>query len=149
MKHKGAISQIYKTRDEVVVPELYSRAKSEASYPTTTRRLFEIAANLPVDRYYISDYAALEYVRNRVYRRQSKQITHHINPYKHRLFEDLYDTVMKMMREEKYAAMGLTDTVICALLRPAPCVGLTPATIWHMYRKGRKRTRERESNEKV
>ena len=130
MKHKGSISQTYLERDDVEIPRLYKRARQIATYPTTVMRLFEIAAELPVKKYYISDYAAYEYLRQRFF--HNKKITFRSH-YKQRLFDALYQDVKKMMEQEKYQKMGLMNTTILALGRPAPCIGLSPFVILQRY----------------
>lgn len=130
MKHKHSVSHAYKKRNTVEIPNLYRRAKQLAVYPTTTQELFRIAAELPVDQFYIPDDAALRYVRSRWIHGANKEF---LSPYKKRNFEALYDTVCKMMQEEKYRALGLATTTIIALSRPAPCVGLTPFLIHKIY----------------
>lgn len=136
MKHKGSISQVYITRDKVAVPTLYRKAKTVAEYPTTFEKLFEIAAELPVPQFYISDDAAIRYIRHRMYRNHK---TYHLSSYKRRLFESLYDTVCDMMKEDKYRRMGLAGTTTVALMRPAPCIGLTPNVIRQKYLELRKK----------
>ena len=136
MKHKGSISQIYITRDKVAVPCLYREAKTVAEYPTTFEKLFEIAAELPVQQFYLSDDAAIRYIRRRMYRNHK---TDHMSPYKRRLFESLYDIVCDMMKQEKYRRMGLAGTTVVALMRPAPCIGLTPKVIRQKYLELRKK----------
>ena len=130
MKHKGSISQAYRLRNSTVIPRLFSKAKKLAEYPTTTQKLFEIAANLPVDRFYISDDAALEYVRNRYYRGVIKKFR---NPYKAKLFEAFYDTFRKMMEEERYRHENISTVAILALTRPAPCIGMAPRKMHQRY----------------
>ena len=134
MKHKGSISQTYLTRDGVVIPNLYKRARQVAEYPTTVMHLFEIAAELPVPQFYISDDAARSYIRKRFLHK--KKVTFRTK-YKQRLFDAFYDEVDSMMKESKYQEMGLMNTVVCALMRPAPCVGLTPLAILQKYFKKR------------
>ena len=132
MKHRGSISQTYLRRDNKAVPDLYRRAKALAEYPTTTMNIFEIAASLPVDTFYIADDAALSYVRSRIYTNVKRTFR---NRYKQKLFDALYDEVMKMLEESRYQEMGLAATVIIALSRPAPCVGLTPGALYLTYRR--------------
>lgn len=141
MKRKGHISQTYVKRDYEVLPELFRRAKRQATYPTSTDKIFRIMATLPTDRYYICDDAALLYVRQRML--QGKEPTFRTKE-KQRLYDALYQEVTAMMKEEKYASMGIAGTVICALMRPAPCVGLSPEGIGVVFhRKLRKRRHEK------
>jgi len=135
MKHKNSISQTYIKRDKEAIPKLFRRAKEIAEYPTTTKRLFEIVADLPTQQFYVADDAAMSYIRKRVMHGEHKKFR---NPYKQRLFDALYEEVISMLKEEKYKAMGLKNTVICALSRPAPCIGLTPFVIFRLYVRNRK-----------
>lgn len=124
----------------MIIPHLFRRAKTLAEYPTTSKKLFKIAAELPVDRYYISDDAALRYVRGRYYKGHKKKFS---SIYKKRLFESLYDQVCEMMKEKKYRDQGLATTTILALLRPAPCIGVTPYYMYMAYKghKGQKQNK--------
>lgn len=141
MKCKGHISQTYVKRDFEVLPELYRQAKRQAAYPTSTDKIFRIMASLPTDRYYICDDAALLYVRKRML--QGKVTTFRTKE-KQRLYDALYREVVDMMKEEKYAQMGIAGTTICALMRPAPCVGLSPEGIGVVFhRKLRKHRHEK------
>ena len=94
MKHKDSVSQIYIERDKFL-PRLLRQAKLVATYPTSMKKLYEIAANLPADKFYISDDAACEYMRKRCLHNITPQF---ISPYKQRLFDALYDEVIKMMK---------------------------------------------------
>lgn len=132
MKHRGSISQTYLRRDNKAVPDLYKRARSMAEYPTTTISIFEIAATLPVDAFYIADDAALSYIRCRVYNNEKRTFR---NRYKQQLFDALYEQVEAMMRQSRYQEMGLAATVIVALSKPAPCIGLTPMALYQTYRR--------------
>lgn len=126
MKHKKSVSQTYIERDRKVLPDLMRKAKHLATYPTTMSKLCRIAAELPTDRFYISDDAAFAYVRKRFYHGIEPKF---ISPFKQRLFEALYEEVLEMMSHEKYRKMGLKSTIILALEHKAPCVGLTPYII--------------------
>ncbi len=126
MKHKGAVSQTYIERDYHVLPELIRRAKHIATYPITSRGLFKLAANLPTEKFYITDDAALLYINKRCIH---GIIPHFTSPYKRKLFNALYEEVMKMKKSEKYKDMGLRHITILALNHPAPCVGMRPRAI--------------------
>ena len=136
MKHKGSISQLYQTRDRQIIPELFRSAKGLAEYPTTVSRLCHIAATLPVDRYYITDDAALEYVRKRNFYGIRKRYS---NEYKQKLFDSLYQEVVGMMRQPHYKDTELTHIVIDALMRPAPCVGIAPIGIFKILLRHKER----------
>lgn len=132
MKHKESVSQTYIERDRIVLPDLIRRAKHIATYPTTMKKLYHIAAELPTDKFYISDDAAYDYIRKRLFHHITPTF---ISPFKQRLFEALYEEVTKMLQYEKYQQMGWKSTTILALGRPAPCVGLTPYIIGLRLRK--------------
>lgn len=132
MKHLKSITQTYIERDRKVLPELIRRAKHLATYPTSAKKLYHIAAELPTDKFYISDDAACEYIRKRFFHNIQPKF---ISPFKQRLFDALYHEVSEMLRQEKYSKMGLKNVTILALERPAPCVGLTPYIIGLRYRK--------------
>jgi hypothetical protein len=126
MKHKGSVSQTYIERDHRVLPDLIRRAKHLATYPTTSKKLFRIAAELPTEKFYITDDAAIVYVSKRHIHNITPQFA---NPFKKRLFDALYEEVVKMMKCEEYSKMGLKYVTLLALSRPAPCVGLAPRGI--------------------
>lgn len=137
MKHKASITQTYLKRDREAIPHLFRVAKSLAPYPTTTKQLFEIAASLPCDQYYISDDAALSYFRNR---RFHNRVVRFKNPFKQRLFDAFYDEVTSMMAQDRYKGVSVRDAVICSLSRPAPCIGLTPFVMYRTFiRQAKKR----------
>lgn len=140
MKHKGSISQTYLRRDREVLPELYRRAKRVAEYPTSNDSLFRIMADLPVDRYYIADDAAYEYVRKRHLHGFRKKYR---TPQKQRLLESLYEEVTRMMGEERYRGLSLKTATVIALMRPAPCVGLSPAGIDKIFSHSRAKGHEK------
>lgn len=126
MKHNGSVSQIYVERDRKILPDLIRRAKHLATYPVNMNTLYRIAADLPTDKFYISDDAAYSYMRKRIFRGIEPKFT---SPYKQKLFESLYEEVMKMLDTEKYRQLGWKTTTMLALAHPAPCVGLTPYMI--------------------
>ena len=135
MKHKQSVSQTYIERDRKVLPELVRQAKRKATYPTSGNKLFQIAAELPTDKFYIGDDAACDYIRKRFIRKIHPVF---VSPYKQRLYDALYDEVVKMMKMEKYKNMGLKDITLLALGHQAPCVGLTPyiirVHIWRLHK---------------
>lgn len=139
MKHKNSISQAFVKRNNDVIPRLLRRAKEVAEYPTTTKRLFEIVAELPTEQYFITDDAAISYIRKRFLHGVH---TKYMNPYKQRLFDALYSEVERMMKDEKYKAMGLKNTVICALTHKAPCLGLTPFAAFRLYLRHQKKQKQ-------
>lgn len=145
MKHKDAISQTYLERDRRALPELIRRAKNMCSWPTTMNKLYEIAAELPTDKFYICDVAACRYVSKRILHKKKKNFS---NPFKQRLFEALYDEVEEMMKKEKYKKLGYITTTIMALGHPAPCIGLTPYVIGVILRRTQKYNKHKR-HEKV
>lgn len=126
MKHKNSVSQIYIERNRKALPAIIRRAKHLATYPTTMKKIYHIAAELPTDRFYISDDAAYDYIRKRLLHNMKPKF---VNPFKQRLFESLYEEVTQMMEMEKYQKMGWRNTTILALSKPAPCIGIPPETI--------------------
>lgn len=124
MKHKGSVTEIYKERDEIVLPALYRIAAAKAVYPTTVRELCTIVAKLPTDCHYISDDAAFAFIKSRKYHRGER---HFHSPYKHRLYESLWQSFCEIDKE--YPEERLQTKILRALRMPAPCVGLTPNII--------------------
>ena len=140
MKHKGSISQTYLKRDRDTIPEIVRRAKHVVDYPTNLGKIFNVAANLPVNAYYIADDSAIDYVRDR----RSGRHRRFSNPYKQRLYESLYEEVEKMVMQTKYREMSMKDVVIIALTHPAPCVGLAPTGIRKIYTRLRYKKQKRD-----
>lgn len=136
-----AITPIYVERDMVVLPRLVRQAMLVSSYPIRMPDIYLMAAELPVDKFYIGDYAACEYMRKRFLH---KKIPKFVSPYKKRLFDALYDEVIRMMHMEKYKGMGLKNLTLLALDHKAPCVGLTPTIIGRRFSKVRKRRKLNE-----
>ncbi len=126
MKHKSSISQAYIRRDSIVLPELFTQAKATAAFPISLLELCKKMAEMPVDCFYISEDAAINYIRKRRY---NKVIPHFVNKYKQRLFEALWRIVEEMMQSERYHNMELKYITTIALTRPAPCIGMTPEVI--------------------
>lgn len=131
-----AITQVYIERDRDVLPKLVRQAMLSSSYPIRMPDVYMMAADLPVDKFYIGDYAACDYMRKRFLHKKTPKF---VNPYKNRLFDALYEEVIRMMRCEKYKGMGLKNITLLALDHQAPCVGLTPTVIGTRYRKVRKK----------
>lgn len=146
MKHKGSISQTYIRRDNEVIPSLYSRAADVAEYPINVEGLFEIAANLPVRQFYISDDAAIAYIRGRVLNNRDIRFK---SPYKQKVFEALYDIVIELMNSEKHHGKDIPTVTLLALTRPAPCIGLSPQVIKQKYLVYKKKSLLHRRHDKV
>lgn len=140
MKHKGSVSQTYLSRDEKVLPDLIRQAKHLATYPISTIKLYQIAADLPTDKFYIADDAAYEYILKRMFRGVEVAFNNH---YKQRLYDAFFEEVSKMMKQETYKKMSVKNVTILALSRPAPCVGLAPWGIWKALLRQRKKKNEK------
>lgn len=134
------MSQIYIERDKKILPDLVRRAKHLATYPVSMNKLYHIAAELPVDKFYISDDAAYEYMRKRILSGVRPSFN---SPYKQKLFDALYQEVTNMLNCEKYREMGWKHTTMLALSHPAPCVGLTPYIIGATIRKRNRHNHKR------
>lgn len=126
MKHKGSISQVNIARN-LMAERLFREAKRVASWPTNTMRLCEIAANLPVREFYIAEEAALAYIRKRINTGVSPSF---VTPYKQRLYDALYERVRELQQQERYADVPLTVVVGAALASSAPCLGVTPRSLY-------------------
>ena len=140
MKHKGSVSQTYLSRDEKVLPDLIRQARHLATYPISTMKLYQIAADLPTDKFYIADDAAYVYILKRMFKGVHIKFR---NNYKQKLYDAFYEEVSKMMRMDTYKKMSVKNVVILALLRPAPCVGLAPWGIWKALLRQRKKKNEK------
>jgi len=136
-----AITPIYVERDSVVLPRLVRQAMLASSYPIRMPDIYLAAAESPVDKFYIGDHAACDYMRKRFLHKKTPKF---VSPYKKRLFDALYDEVVRMMHCEEYKGMGLKNLTLLALEHKAPCVGLTPTIIGRRYSKVRKRRKFNE-----
>lgn len=136
-----SVTQSFLERDSRVLPELMRQARKIATYPTSAKKLYQIAADLPTDKFYIGDDAAFQYMRKRLFHNVRQKF---LSPYKQRLFDALHEEVTAMLKQEKYQNMSLKSVIIIALNHPAPCVGLTPNIIartfirHHKHKKNKK-----------
>ena len=130
MKHKNSVTQINIERDKEII-QLYNKARKIAGSPATTHRICEIAANLPASQFYISDYWALRYIkdRSRGKRRRFR------NPRKQTLYNALFDTFRNLRRKNEYTSLPLESVVDIALTQPAPFIGLNPESIHRLLSK--------------
>lgn len=126
MKKKGDISHDYIYRDRVVLPDLIRRARRIVEYPTNAMKIYHVAAELPVRRFYISDDAAAAFIRSHVYKGVRPTFT---SRYKQRLYDALFDEVSRMLCDSRYRDMDIGSVVSIALTHPAPCVGISPFVI--------------------
>lgn len=125
-RHKGSISHTNLQRDKVVL-DLFRKAKSRVSWPADTMTICEAAASLPVDRFYISQDAAVCYVRRRYYH---DKVTVYRSHYRQQLYEALYDAFTIAVGRPENRYRPLPDIVINILQSPAPCLGLAPFQIY-------------------
>lgn len=138
MKHKGSISQTYLERDRLIIPDLVRQAKHIVEYPTSLDKIFQVAATLPVNMFYIADDSAIDYVRIR----QRGKDRRFKNSYKQQLYNSFYEEFDKLMQHTKYKNLCLKDLVIIALTHPAPCVGLAPNGIRKIYTRLRSKRKD-------
>ncbi len=124
MKHKNSVTQVNIERDREIVT-LYNRAKAIAGSPTTTHRICQIAANLPASQFYISDYWALRYIKDRCKGKRRR----FRNRRKQTLYNALYDTYRNLSRRHEYVSLPMESVVDIALSQPAPFIGISPDTI--------------------
>jgi hypothetical protein len=96
-------------------------------WPADTMTICEKAVTLPVDEFYISSDAAIDYVRHRYYRGECKQFR---SVYKQQLYDALYERFEEVIARPENINKSLPDLVIGVLATPAPCSGLTP---WQFY----------------
>lgn len=129
MRHKNSISQVNKERD-AEVRRLVNRATELAGKPATIERVCQIAVNLPVSKFYISDYWAVRYVKDRL---QGKRRTFN-NKHKSVLYNALFGVVNRMLQNPRYAHLSVERVVYMALETPAPTIGLSESFIRHVIR---------------
>lgn len=129
MRHKNSISQINLERNKEI-KRLYRQAQSIAGSPVTIDRICHIMANLPCDRFYLSDYWALRYVKNR---RRGK-IKKFGNPQKQTLYNAFYNTFVQLSRSSEYKDKSIETVVYAALEKPAPIIGLSAAFLKNVLR---------------
>ena len=134
MRHKGSVSQINLDREKII-PALYRKAKAVASWPTNVMKLCEIAAGLPVTKFYISFDSALYYVRSRFYYKKNKKFT---DPFRQKLYDAFYDRFLELKESPAHKEKKIPDVVLLALLSPAPTCGLSPLRIYYILLKNKK-----------
>lgn len=122
MRHKNSISQVNLERDKEM-RKVYVKAKGLAGSPATIDRICQIAANLPTTKFYVSDYWALRYIKNRL-RGTTKYFR---DKRKQTLYNALYDN-FKML-QHRHKNKDVETLVDMALEQPAPFLGLSPGTI--------------------
>jgi len=127
MRHKNSVSQVNIERDKEI-RRLYREAQKLAGTPTTIDRICQIAANLPASKFYISDYWAFRYVKDR---------TNGINKVfkdrrKRTLYNALYDVFKRQQRKKENENKSIESIVNISLEQPAPFIGIAPVTL-HKY----------------
>lgn len=135
MRHKGSISHVNQERDKII-PLLYRRAINLVQWPADTMTICEKAASLPVDEFYISNDAAVDYVRHRYYRGEQKKFR---STYKQKLYDALYDKFMEAASRPENINKSLPEVVTNILSTAAPCSGLTPLQFYYSYLKFKKK----------
>lgn len=135
MRHKGSISHINLERDKIV-PQLYRQAIKLVQWPADTMTVCTKAASLPVNEFYISNDAAVEYVRNRFYRNKLKQFR---STYKQKLYDALYEKFIQVVNLPENSNKPIPEIVTIVLASKAPCSGLTPLQLYYTMLKHKKR----------
>lgn len=124
MRHKKSVSQVNIERDQEIM-RLYGQAKKLTGPPITIDRICQIAANLPASKFYISDYWALRYVKDRM-----KGTTKYFKDRrKQTLYNAFYDTFRRLMVRREHRDKSVESVVNLALQQPAPFIGLAPCTM--------------------
>lgn len=129
MRHKNSVSQINKERDKEI-ESLYKTARSIAGHPATIDRICTIMANLPCRKFYLSDYWALRYAKDR----RAGRFKKFSNRHKQTLYNAFYNTVVDLSRTAHYRNKSIESIVYAALERPAPIIGLSPAYLKNVLR---------------
>lgn len=123
MKHKHSISQAYIQRDKVILPLLFRKALRITSWPTKKINLCHIVANLPTQQFFITEDAAVGYIRKRYLHGVKKKFR---SVYKQRLFDAFYEEFLAIKQN---SSASIQACCLAALNKEAPCIGLTPAVI--------------------
>lgn len=129
VRHKNSISQVNLERDKEL-RRLFCRAQDIAGYPATLDRIFTITACLPASKFYISDYWASRYIRNRL-RGNVKRFR---NGYKQTLYNALFSEFLQLSRRSENREKSFDTLVDMALERPAPVIGLSPHSLGDIVR---------------
>ena len=124
-----------------MIPVLFRKAKRIAEWPTKKMRLCEMVADMPVPQFYISEEAAASVVGKRFY--QGVYTTFQ-NPYRQRLYDALYEKVVQLKDTDRFRNASLLSIVSHALQQPAPCIGLTPISIYFLLPKRKYPPRKKE-----
>jgi hypothetical protein len=129
MRHKNSISQINKERDKEL-KRLFSQAKDIAGFPVTIDRICDIMSVLPSQKFYISDYWALRYIKDR----KLGKIKKFKNPNKKTLYCALYSTYTYLAKQIENQGKSTEELVFIALEQPAPIIGLSSSFIKNYLR---------------
>ena len=129
MRHKNSISQINLERDKELL-KIFRKASSIAGQPANLDRILTITACLPVSKFYLSDYWAARYIRDRL-RGKTKRFK---NQQKQTLYNALFAEYMMLSRKPENKNKSFETLVDMALERPAPVIGLTPGSLRDIIR---------------
>ena len=124
MRHVNSVSQVNKERDDEII-KLYNRAKAIVGTPATIERICNIAANMSVSRFYISEEWAIRYIKDRM----NGKVRNYRNRRKRTLYNALYDSYRYYARKKEYAEWSTARIIDLALSQPAPFIGLSPDTL--------------------
>ena len=105
------------------------------AWPADTMDICRKAASLPVSKFYISQDAAVSYIRHRYYHDDCKKFC---SRYKQQLYDALYEKFLELTMRPEYENRVLPEVVAIALDHPAPCSGLAPAQFYRIMRRHRK-----------
>jgi len=129
MRHKNSVSQINLARDKELL-RIYRKAADLAGSPATLDRIFTIAACLPVSKFYVSDYWAARYIRNRI----NGKVKRFKNRQKQILYNALFSEFMQLSKRFENREKSFETLVDMALERPAPIIGLSPQSLRDIVR---------------
>lgn len=128
MKKKGALSGTNKKRDAELL-RLWNMAR-QLMYDDKNKSylvldVYELMSTLPCNGYHVSDDSAWRYIESRRKGKTPKLKS----PYKRKLYERLYDTVMALRIRADYVSASTQALMYRAMTFRAPCIGLSPARI--------------------
>ena len=124
----NAPSEITTMRD-IELLRLWSRAKNivyeDKDKGYSVLDVYQLMSTMPCSGFHISDVSALRYIKAR----RNGKTPPLKSKYKRMLYERLYDIVMDLRTDARYAHLDTRLLMYKAMNYKAPCIGLSPARI--------------------
>ncbi len=96
---------------------VYRQVCSECPQGTTQSQVYEIVVNMPAPRFYVDPRSALNVISPLV--RGDRSALERMKPLRRQMYEDLFDVVLTMSRQQAYWGRDLYPLLKDAVLKPA------------------------------